>query len=102
MDDEDVLGHLLKIEAEAAALVNEAQAEAERRIADGEKQNRGAYEERFRAETAEQETEYQKAREQVKARYQKELEAYREKLDANNADMKQFSVLLNTLLAGEG
>jgi vacuolar-type H+-ATPase subunit H len=47
MDNNEVLDHLLKIEAEAAALVDEAQAEADTRITEAEKQNRAAYDKRF-------------------------------------------------------
>jgi F0F1-type ATP synthase membrane subunit b/b' len=39
-EDKDVLQHLLHLEAEASALVDDAQAEADRRVSEGEKQNR--------------------------------------------------------------
>jgi vacuolar-type H+-ATPase subunit H len=47
MDDEDIVGHLLKIESEAAALVLDAQAEADRRLAEAEKRSRAAYEQQY-------------------------------------------------------
>ncbi|MDR2433469.1 MAG: hypothetical protein LBD47_02730 [Treponema sp.] len=100
MNDEDILGHLLKIEAEAAVLVNDAQAEADRRVAEGEKQNRADYEERYRAEAERLEVEFQKEKQQVKEQYQKELEVYREKLNAINADKYRFAASLEGFLSG--
>ncbi|MDR1252970.1 MAG: hypothetical protein LBK62_12540 [Treponema sp.] len=100
MNDEEILAHLLKIEAEAAALVNDAQAEADRRVAEGEKQNRANYEERYQTETARLEAAYQTEKEKVKVQYQTELAVYREKLNAINADAGCFAASLEGLLAG--
>ena len=50
MDNTEVLGHLLKIESEAAVLVNEAQAEADKRVTEAEKILRSGFDERFSAE----------------------------------------------------
>jgi F0F1-type ATP synthase membrane subunit b/b' len=102
MDNDKALSHLLKIEAEAAALVNDAQVEADRRIAESEKQNRAVYEERYRLEAEKLEAELQKEKEKLKEQYQKELEAYREELSGLSAGMDRFSALFNKLLAGEG
>jgi predicted component of viral defense system (DUF524 family) len=102
MENDEALEHLLKIEAEAAALVNGAQAEADRRIAESEKQNRAVYEERYRIELEKLETEFQKEKEKVKEQYQKELEAFREELSGLSTNMDRFSVFFNKLLAGEG
>jgi F0F1-type ATP synthase membrane subunit b/b' len=100
-NDDNALGHLLEIESEAASLVNDAQAEADRRIAEGEKRNRAAYEERYRAEAEKLEGEFQKDKEKVKNQYQKELEAYREKISALAVDQDRFSAFMNGLFAGE-
>ncbi|MDR0878803.1 MAG: hypothetical protein LBN21_12185 [Treponema sp.] len=101
-DNDGVLAHLLKVESEAAALVDDAQAEADRRITDGEKQNRAAYDERYGREAAEEEADYQKEIESVKNQYKKELEAYKEKLNAINADTGRFEALMEELLAKGG
>jgi uncharacterized protein YlxW (UPF0749 family) len=101
MNDEEILGHLLKIEAEAAALTHDAQAEADRRVDEGEKQNRAAYDQRYRAEAERLETEYQKEKENVNSLYQKELEAYRAKLNAVSGNTVRFAALLETLLSRE-
>ena len=99
MDDEEVLGHLLKIESEAAALVNDAQAEADRRVAGGEKQNRAGYEERYRVEAERLEAEFKKSKELIKEQYHKELDAYREKLTSLETDMTAFSAMLDRFVA---
>ncbi|MDR2259009.1 MAG: hypothetical protein LBE14_07665, partial [Treponema sp.] len=69
----ELLTHLLKIEAEAAALVNEAQAEADRRAGEGEKTNRARYEEQYGRAAAALEAAYVRDIEGAKAAYTKEL-----------------------------
>jgi F0F1-type ATP synthase membrane subunit b/b' len=101
MDNNEVLDHLLVIESEAAALVDGAQAEADKRLMESERQNRVAYDERYRKESENLEAELQKTKEQARQRYQKELEAYREKISRANPDSNSFSALLDTFIAGE-
>ena len=101
MDNNEVLDHLLKIESKAAALVKDAQAEADRRIAEAEKQNREIYEERYQDELKKLESEFQKYKEQLRQQYQKEINAYREKISLINVDTNAFSVLLDRLIAEE-
>jgi F0F1-type ATP synthase membrane subunit b/b' len=94
----ELLGHLLKIEAEAAALVDDAQAEADRRVAEGERQNRARYEERYGQEAAALEAEYVKAVAAVKENYKRELDAYRDGLAAIKTDTEGFAALMNARL----
>jgi len=101
MDNNEVLDHLLKIESEAAALVKDAQAEADRRIAKAEKQNREIHEERYQEELKKLESEFQKYKEQVRQQYLEEINAYREKISSLNSDTDAFSVLLDRLVAEE-
>jgi len=98
MENENTLDHLLQIEAKAAALVNDAQAEADRRIHESEEKNRAAYEERFRAEVQAKETSLKKEKEKIKARYDKELEDYRNEISGVNVNVQGFSSLLNDYL----
>jgi vacuolar-type H+-ATPase subunit H len=100
LNDNTALEHLLHIEAEAAALVNEAQAEADRRLACGEQRNRAAYEERYSAEAEKLETEYRREKEQIQARFRQELESYRQELSHLEVNMERFSACLDGLLAG--
>jgi hypothetical protein len=93
-----LLEHLLKIEAEAAVLVNEAQAEVDRRIAEAERQNRALHEEEYGREAAEREAAYQEEINSVKSYYDEELDSYRKSLDLVTADMGRFSALMTDLL----
>ncbi|MDR1899319.1 MAG: hypothetical protein LBQ55_04865 [Treponema sp.] len=95
---QELLGHLLKIEAEAAALVDDAQAEADRRVAEGERRNRARYEERYSQEAAAREAEYTKEIAAVRENYKKELDAYRDSLAAVKTDTESFSALMDTQL----
>jgi hypothetical protein len=95
---QELLGHLLKIEAQAAALVDDAQAEADRRVAGGERRSRARYEERYGQEAAALEAEYVKEIAAVKENYQRELDAYRDGLAAVKIDGNGFSALMNARL----
>jgi vacuolar-type H+-ATPase subunit H len=99
MENEKTLDHLLKIEAEAAGLVNDAQAEADRRIHENEEKNRVAYEEHFRAEAEKYESSLNKEKDSLKNQYQKALENYQKEISGINADEKSFITLFNKFLA---
>lgn len=96
MGDEDILGHLLKIEGEAAALVYDAQAEADKRVAEAEKRNRALYEKQYQEGLTQLEAEYKKEIESVRENCKKELAAYREKLSTLSVDSGHFSAALES------
>jgi F0F1-type ATP synthase membrane subunit b/b' len=96
---ENVLGHLLKIEAEAADLVDEAQAEADRRIAESEKQNRARYDETYGQQALEFDKAYDEMVARIRADYHDRLEQYRKSLDAIPVDQGRFSARVDELLA---
>jgi regulator of protease activity HflC (stomatin/prohibitin superfamily) len=98
MEEHNVLGHLLKIEAEAAALAEDARAEVDRRIAEGEKENRARYEERYRQETARLQAAYEEEVAAMKKDHEKQLDDYQKSLDTMRVDTQAFSELVNTLL----
>ena len=95
MDNNEVLGHLLKVEAEAALLVNEAQAEADKRVAEAEKQNRAAYDESYRVESGKLEGKFQQSKELTRQRYREELEAYKRNISSVGVDTGRFAALLD-------
>lgn len=101
MDNDEILGHLLKIEAEAVALVNDAQAEADRRVLEAEKQNHAAYDEGYARENERLEQEFRQSQENVRRQYQAELDAYRQELSSIAANTDRFAGLLNSFIAGE-
>jgi hypothetical protein len=96
--DRDVLRRLLKVEAEAAVLVDDAQAEADRRVAEGEKASRARYDERYNQESARLDGEYAAAVLAIKEKYQQQLDAYRESLDAMPVRKDAFCALVERLL----
>jgi len=89
------LEHLLKIEAEAAALVSNAQTEIDRRIRENEEKNRIAFEEYYKAEILKQQELLKIEKDKVNSQYQKSLDDYREEISCINADERRFSALLN-------
>ncbi|MDR1301515.1 MAG: hypothetical protein LBK43_03480 [Treponema sp.] len=98
MNEQPVLQHLLQLETEAAALVDDAQAESDRRLAEGEKRNRKQYDEQYNLEMASIDKEYTQKHSEVEAAYQQELDRYRENLNALPVYMERFFALVTTLL----
>ena len=99
MGNDNTLEHLLKIEAEAAALVKDAQAEADRRIHENEEKKRKIYEERFKVEAQKHESALRKEKEKVKEQYQQMLEDYRNGISNAKTDVEKFSALFNKYVA---
>ena len=98
MDEHEVLQQLLNLESKAAGLVNDAQAEADRRIAEGEKQNRAHYDSVYSTEVAGLEASYAQNIALVKQDYSTQLEEYLESLKAIPLDKASFSSLAEKLL----
>jgi regulator of protease activity HflC (stomatin/prohibitin superfamily) len=102
MNQPDTLRHLLQVEADAAVLVDNAQAEADKRLAEGERQNRSRYEERYAQEVAALDADFEKEIDAIKEDYQKQLDAYRRTLDTMAVQAERFSGLMSSLLIKEG
>jgi len=98
MDDHEVLQHLLDLESQAAALVDDAQTEADRRVSEGENQNRIRYDEAISGEIKTLEESCVKEYSAVKEDYRKQLEAYRESLKEMSLNVTAFSSLAEKLL----
>ena len=93
MDDHKILQHLLNLENEAAALVNDAQAEADRRVVEGETQNRARHDEVYAKEVEVLELAYAQNLASIKENYSRQLEDYRETLINVSLDAAAFSSL---------
>ena len=98
MDDHEILQQLLSLEKEASLLVYEAQAEADRRITEGENQNRLRYDECYAAEVDSLEEDYTKNLAALKEKYRQQLDTYRESLKTQPVNMEAFSALAKKLL----
>ena len=92
-DDKNVLKHLLNLETEAAALVDDAQAEADRRLSESEKQCRLIHDQDYSAEAERLEAAYLEEVEKVREEYQKQLDLYRDELMAKPVNRAAFSAL---------
>jgi len=92
------LEHLLAIEAEAAALVTDAQTEANRRIRENEETNRSVYEQRIKKEILLRETDLKQEKEKITALYINELDNYRKEISGINVDEQKFFFLFNKYL----
>jgi len=97
-EDKDVLHHLLHLEEQASALVNDAQAEADRRTAEAENRNRTHHDEAYAAEVARLEAGYAGEINAVREEYKKQLDAYRAELLARPADKNAFNALAEKFL----
>jgi hypothetical protein len=101
MEEDNVLQHLLEVEAEAAGLVDGAQAEADKRLSEGEKENRARYDQRYGVEAGKLDAELEQHLALVRADYQKQLDAYHVELDAISVNVSGFNKLAGQLLFGK-
>jgi vacuolar-type H+-ATPase subunit H len=101
MDDTDVLQHLLTIESQASTLVDDAQAEADKRLKSAEEQNRASYDGQYQDLVKQLEEEHRKQLEAVKSGYEQALEEYRSSLDSMTMNEGAFSTLAFSLLFEE-
>ena len=90
-----VLDLLLKVEAEAASLVSDAQIEADRRIHDNDEKNRVSFDEKIKKEIQKQELAFKEEKEKINSLYENALEDYRKKINNITYDENRFCGLLN-------
>jgi hypothetical protein len=88
----------LDIEADAQSLVDDAQAEADRRRAEMEKQNRARYEERYTREAALLDSRYESELGAIRDDYNRQLDEYRLSLEDHKPDYAEFCRLLDGFL----
>ncbi|HRS03592.1 MAG: hypothetical protein ACOZCE_09550 [Spirochaetota bacterium] len=100
MDEQDVLQHLLDIENQASYLVQEAQKEADRRIAEQEKISRETYEKSYKAKSQEFEQQYQNTVAQAKKNYADLLQTYKQEIEGQPVQYQAFNDLMHQLLFG--
>ena len=96
-EDKNVLRHLLHLEEEASSLVDGAQAEANRRLAEAEKQCRIQFDEKYSAEVERLENAHNKLLDDIKEDYRKQLDAYRSELVSRSVNEAAFSDLAKEL-----
>ena len=98
MEDYEILQHLLSLEKKANTLIYDAQTEADRKVAEGEKLNRTRYEEIYSREVELLENNYKQNLSQIREKYRQQLELYKESLKTQSVDMQAFTTLAERLL----
>jgi len=98
MEDFEILQHLMSLEKEASNLVFDAQTESDKKIAEGDKQNRSRYESSFAKEIELLENMYRDNLSLIREKYNKQLDDYKESLKSQSVNMQDFSVLAERLL----
>ena len=89
------LDYLLKVEAQAAGLVKDAQDEADVKIHENDEKMRHEFEDRFRGESARFDLLLKEEVERLKDQYRQKLEDYRNEINDVAVDTDKFCVLFN-------
>jgi len=98
MEDNEILQHLISLEKDASDLVFDAQTEADRKIAEGENENRLRFEEKYAGEAELLENNYREKIIALKNKYKNDLEIYGESLKTQPVNFQAFSELAERLL----
>jgi regulator of protease activity HflC (stomatin/prohibitin superfamily) len=98
MENHEVLQQLLEIESKAATLVDDAQAEADRRVSEGEKQHRLRHDEQYAKEAEALEEAFSRDIALARENYRRQLEEYHNNLKAQPPDTRAFFLLAEKLL----
>lgn len=94
----DAINHLLEVEKNASALINDAAQEADRRLSEARSKHNSEYKTRYDEIAARLEAEYQENHKETEEKYQKEIESFKESLAAKPQNYDAFSSLLDRLM----
>ena len=94
----DAINHLLEVEKNASALINDAAMEADRRLSQARAKYNSEYKARYDDVAAKLEAEYQADHKSLEEKYNKDLETYKESLAAKPQNAEAFSSLLDSLI----
>ena len=94
----DAINHLLEVEKNASALINDAAMEADRRLSQARAKYNSEYKASYDKIAAELESEYNKNQQIIEKKYNDELDAYKASLAAKPQNFEAFSALLDKLV----
>lgn len=94
----DAINHLLEVEKNASALINDAAQEVDHRLSEARVKYNSEYKARYDQIAASLEAEYQTNHNSIAEKYQKEIDSYKESLEAKAQDYEAFSSLLDKLI----
>lgn len=94
----DAIKHLLEVEKNASALINDAKIEADKRLADARLKYNSEYKTKYDAIASELEAEYQNKLKEITSKYKSEIEEYKKSLEDKTQNDEAFTALLNKYL----
>ena len=94
----DAINHLLEVEKNASALINDAAQEVDRRLSEARVKYNSEYKARYDQIAAFLEAEYQTTHNSIAEKYLKEIDSYNESLAAKPHNYVAFSSLLDKLI----
>ena len=94
----DAINHLLEVEKNASALINDAAQEVDHRLSEARVKYNSEYKARYDQIAASLEAEYQTNHNSIAEKYQKEIDSYKESLEAKAQNYEAFSSLLDKLI----
>lgn len=94
----DAINHLLEVEKNASALINDAAMEADRRLTQARTKYNAEYKAGYDKAAAELESDFTKEQQSIEKKYNDELDSYKASLAAKSQNFEDFSRLLDKLI----
>lgn len=94
------INHLLEVEKQASALIEEAMSEADKRLSEAHAKFNEQVKVKSEEITARLTKEYDAALEQIKQNHEKTIEAYKSDLENKEVNQEAFNSLLDKILFG--
>lgn len=95
----NVINHLIEVEQNAVAMTENAQAEADKKIALAKTQADSEFKTKFDKIVAECESEYAKKTDEIKNNYSVQIKEYKDKIISSTQDKNSFNKLLDKVLS---
>lgn len=93
----DAIKHLLEIEKEASALIDDAKIEAEKRVSKAKSQYNEEFKKEYDSLMQKLESQYNSNCEEINKKYQDEFEGYKESLKHKKLNKDDFFKMLDSL-----
>lgn len=94
----DAIKHLLEVEKNASALINDAKTEADKRLSEAHLKYNSQYKEKYDQLVAQLDKDFEEQHNQIEAKYKKEIDEYKASIESKSQDKKSFESLLEKLL----
>ncbi len=94
----DAINHLLEVEKNASALISDAAAEADRRLAQARSKYNLEYKAGYEKTASDLEADFNQNQKIIEKKYNDELETYKASLAAKPQNFEDFSRLLDKLI----